>query len=71
MKYNDVDIEKFHISIFNRLGQEVFYSKNIDFNWNGKYRDMDLLPQVLNYYIEITCVGGNTLFKKGNITLIR
>jgi len=71
LKYNDVDIEKFHISIFNRLGQEVFYSKNIDFNWNGKYRDIDLLPQVLNYYIEITCVGGNTLFKKGNITLIR
>ena len=31
----------------------------------------ELSTQVFDYYLEIKCVGGENLFEKGNITLIR
>ena len=64
-------INKFKLRIFNRFGQEVFYSNNIENNWDGKFQGKELSPQTFDYYIEIECVGDNYFFKKGNISLIK
>jgi len=64
-------ITKFKIEVFNRFGQKVFASKNINNSWDGYFKGELLAPQVLDYYLEIECVGNKTLFEKGNITLIR
>ena len=60
----------FNLKIYNRLGQSVFTSNNINTHWDGMYKGEKLHAQVLDYYIEMECVGGKKLFKKGNITLI-
>ena len=65
-----VDLILFNLKIFNRLGQEIFASNNINTHWDGTYKGEKLHSQVLDYYLEIECAGGKRLFKKGNITLI-
>ena len=64
-------ISKFKLEIFNRFGEKVFSSHNIEKVWDGRFKDKLLAPQIFDYYIEIECVGGKTMFHKGNITLIR
>ena len=64
-------ITKFKIEIFNRFGQKVYSSGNINSNWDGNFKGKLLSPQVFDYYLEIECVGDKSLFEKGNITLIR
>ena len=71
LKNKGIDVVDFKISIYNRLGQLVYTSNDINFNWNGRHKGKELPPQVFHYYSEILCSGGKKLFKKGNITLIK
>ena len=64
-------ITEFNLEIFNRLGQKVFSTTDIKIKWDGTYRGEKLNPQVLDFYLELKCIGDKQLFKKGNITLIR
>jgi gliding motility-associated-like protein len=64
-------VTDFKLEIFNRLGQKVFSSTDITIKWDGTYRGEELNPQVFDFYLELKCVDDKTLFKKGNITLIR
>ena len=54
----------FKISIYNRLGQLVYTSNDINFNWNGRHKGKELPPQVFHYYCEILCSGGKNYLKK-------
>ena len=64
-------VTDFKLEIFNRLGQKVFSTTDITIKWDGTYRGEKLNPQVFDFYLELKCIGDKTLFKKGNITLIR
>ncbi len=61
----------FSINIYNRLGQRVFSSKDINEGWNGTFNGELLPPQVFDFYLEVRCIGDKNMFRKGNITLIR
>ncbi len=67
---DDVIIE-FYLEIFNRYGQKVFATKIIEERWDGTFNGDRLTPQVFDFYINIKCIGGESFFHKGNITLIR
>ena len=67
----DKIVVNFKIEIFNRIGQKVFSSNNINTKWNGVFVDKKLPPQVFHFYLELECIGGKKLFHKGNITLLR
>ena len=64
-------ITDFKLEIFNRLGQKVFTTTDKSDKWDGTYIGKKLNPQVFDFYLELKCIGDKTLFKKGNITLIR
>jgi gliding motility-associated-like protein len=55
------------VTIYNRLGNEVYYSDNYQNNWNGFYKG-NPLPQATYYYI-IEDSNGNIY--KGPVTIIR
>lgn len=67
----DITIERF--SIYNRWGQEVFFTKNPTDSWDGTYNDIPQDGGTFFYYLKGTC--GNTsptpLELKGDVTLIR
>ena len=69
--FNPQEITEFHIAIFNRWGERVFESDNINECWDGTYRGNRCLPGVYTYTCHIGCPAGKTNDFKGDITLIR
>ena len=64
-------ITSFKLAIFNRFGEKVYSSENVNDKWNGCFKSVLLSTQIFDYYLEIECIGEKSLFEKGNITLIR
>lgn len=64
-------IESAYWVIYNRWGEKVFETRDYQATWNGQYKNEDLPPDTYGYYLEVLCLGGERLVKKGNVTLIR
>jgi len=58
------------LRIFNRWGELVFETEDINDKWDGTYRGEDLNPGVYVYYIIGRCLNEELFIYKGNITLI-
>lgn len=65
------NVREMTLRIYDRWGEKVFESHSQENGWNGTYKGEELEPDVYAYYLEVTCVGGEEFFEKGNITLIR
>ncbi|MCD4746222.1 MAG: gliding motility-associated C-terminal domain-containing protein, partial [Bacteroidales bacterium] len=71
VQYSD-DIISFNIIIFNRWGEKVFVSDNINEKWDGKYKGNKCAESVYYWVIEYYCTGLNKeLSLKGSVTLLR
>jgi gliding motility-associated-like protein len=64
-------IEELEFVIYNRWGQEVFKSMDINVGWDGTCDGKELKPDAYAYYIKATCLNGDSFIKKGNVTLLR
>ena len=60
-----------HISIFDRWGERVFESTDLNFQWDGKYRGQMEEPGIYVYQLDITFISGSSIKNKGSISLIR
>ena len=65
------NITKMHLMIYDRWGQLVFESKNQKKGWDGTYKGIELEPGVFAYYLYVECIGGASMSKKGNITILK
>jgi len=62
--------------IFDRWGELVHEASNFlpgDMNagWDGKFRGKNMNPAVFVYYTKVTLITGETVIRKGDLTLIR
>ena len=58
--------------IYNRWGEKIFESHDIDFKWDGTYKGKLQEPNVYVYVINVTFIDGHsTGVLKGSVTLIR
>ncbi len=64
-----VQVQEFRI--FNRWGQEIFYTKDIRQGWDGNFKGKPQNPDVYNYLIRVAYPTGRSAFMKGDFTLIR
>ena len=64
-------VEEMVFRIYDRWGEMVFESFNRSDGWDGTFRGKALDPDVYDYYLDVTCVGGDEAIVKGNITLLR
>lgn len=64
-------ITSFYFVIFDRWGEKVFETENIDEGWDGSFKGKPLDPAVFVYYIKAKDLKGEKVLKKGNISLIR
>lgn len=60
-----------YLRIFNRWGQLIFESNDLDTGWDGKFKGVNAPPGVYVYYLEAVCSSGELIKKQGNVTLIR
>ncbi|HUR31786.1 MAG TPA: gliding motility-associated C-terminal domain-containing protein [Saprospiraceae bacterium] len=70
----NLDITALTCSIFDRWGNHVFNSTDINFKWYGQFSGVDVLPGVYVYSIDVeTTINGerqNRIFK-GDITVVK
>jgi gliding motility-associated-like protein len=59
------------LSIFNRWGQLVFYTKNAHDGWDGTLKGMALSTGVYIYFLEMEGLSGKKLNQRGTVVLIR
>ncbi|KJS04312.1 MAG: hypothetical protein VR77_12160 [Flavobacteriales bacterium BRH_c54] len=59
------------INIFNRWGQKVFESDDVNTGWDGTFNGQEMNTGVFVYYINLELYNGDKVQKQGNITLVR
>ncbi len=59
------------MSIYNRWGQQVFYSKDIKEGWDGTYNGVPQNMDTYAYLVKLKNYDGTERTEKGYITLIR
>jgi gliding motility-associated-like protein len=60
-----------HFNIFNRWGNLVFTTTDLDAGWDGTYKGVPQPLGVFVYTIEAVTRTGKTITKSGNVTLLR
>ena len=72
---NTDDLTEFHLTIYNRWGERVFYTDNPNIYWDGNYEGSRCPVGVYHYVIEYLGTGNVLLEKEGKkygqITLFR
>lgn len=66
-----LNIDEYKLQIFDRWGEIVFESFQVDKGWDGYYRDQLCKSDVYVWKCEATCIGGGTYRNLGNVTLLR
>jgi gliding motility-associated-like protein len=64
-------VEKMLFRVFDRWGEMVFESTDVNYGWNGIFQGRKLDPDVYDYYLQVTCYGGLEKITKGNVTLMK
>jgi gliding motility-associated-like protein len=64
-------VKEIYIAIYNRWGEKIFESSDINFSWDGIYRNKPEDTAVFAYYLKAVLNNGKEVKKKGNISLLR
>lgn len=64
-------VETLKCDIYNRWGQLLYTITDLDVGWDGTFKGIPQEMEVYVFVLDATLIDGNTVFKKGNITLIR
>ena len=57
--------------VFNRWGENVFYSNDLKKGWDGTYKGEKLPPDVYDYYLIVQCIDETKKQIQGNVTLLK
>lgn len=57
--------------VYDRWGERVFESTDMDDGWDGNFRGQPMNPAVFMYFVEATFTDGTTQSLKGDVTLVR
>jgi len=64
-------ISQLELKIYNRWGNLVFETTDVNKCWDGRYGGEDCPEGVYYYNVAITGANGETTTKHGNVTIIR
>lgn len=63
-------VQDYHLEIFNRWGELVFTSDDINIGWDGYYKERLSKQDVYVFKANWTCINGQARFKVGDVTLL-
>lgn len=64
-------VDKMNLRIYNRWGQLVFESNDLKDGWDGTYKGKPQEVEAYAFILNVTFVDETTLYKRGNVTLLR
>lgn len=70
-KVRSTILQSMHLEIYNRWGNKVFESDDINKGWDGTYKGKIDQVEVYAYYFIGECIQGEKVTLKGNITFIK
>ncbi|MGK0366798.1 MAG: gliding motility-associated-like protein [Saprospiraceae bacterium] len=65
------DMVTFEMEIYDRFGQQIFVSRDVDLGWTGDINGQGASQGVYVYHIRITQENGRMIDKQGNVLLLR
>lgn len=65
------DIIDYHLEIYNRWGELIFVSDDVNTGWDGYYKGVLQNNDVYTWKVKAKCVVGEAFYEKGTVTLIR
>jgi len=65
------NIRELEFQLFNRWGEMVFETTEINKGWDGTYQGKKVDPGVFVYQVKAICFDGQEFIDKGNITLLK
>ena len=69
---NKTCVKDFSLLIFDRWGEKIFESSDINTNWDGTFKGQTLNSAVFAYYLTISFNTNNSpVIQKGNISIIK
>ncbi len=69
-KYS-IDLRKYFIRVYNRWGEEVFETNDVNEGWDGVYQEINQALSVFVWYAEYSFMNGEKHAQSGNVTLVR
>lgn len=63
-------VAEYHLMIFNKWGELLFESKDVNRGWDGYYRDQLCRQDVYVWKVNATFVNGESVTRSGDVTLI-
>ncbi len=65
-------IKQVEVAVFNRIGEKVFQSNELDFKWDGNYKGVHSPPGVYTYYAKFVWMNNHSDSDyKGTITMLQ
>ena len=64
-------IKELYFAVYNRRGELVFETTNINTGWNGIYNGAKADPDIFAWYLRAVCFNNGKLQSKGNVTLVK
>ncbi len=64
-------MQSIELRVYNRWGQQVFYSNEKETGWDGTFKGQPAPTGVYAYTLVATLPNGEVITKKGNVTLKR
>jgi gliding motility-associated-like protein len=64
-------IESMAWYIYDRYGEKVFESKDINLGWDGKFEGQKVQNGVYFWHIKATMIDGSVIEREGNVTVVR
>jgi gliding motility-associated-like protein len=71
LKVIGTTVKKLNFSIYNRWGERVFATTDIQQGWNGTYKGVQQPSGTFVFYLDAELIDGSRRVKKGSIMLIR
>jgi gliding motility-associated-like protein len=64
-------IDHISLKIFDRIGEKVFETNQLETGWDGTYHGLPMNDNVFVYKLEVFYCSGETVKETGNITLLK
>lgn len=69
--YDGIDVNNYILEIYNRWGELVFRTTDINKGWDGYYRDKLVTMDVYVWRLNTKCHNGKKIDETGDVTVIR
>jgi len=66
-----VDWDTYQMSIFNRWGEEIFYTNDISKEWDGKFKGAEVANETYVWMIKLFDLKGNEHAYRGHVTVVK